>query len=124
MFEDTLALVDRLVAGAPVLLVLEDLHWADASTLDLVAYLAHNLDRRRVLLLGTYRTDEHSAERMRRLADGVRRTAGALSLELGPLEPAELVALLGARAGALTRDHRRPLGRQPVLRRGAPRRRR
>ena len=34
-------------ASAPVLLVLEDLHWADTSTLDLVVFLAHNLDGRR-----------------------------------------------------------------------------
>ena len=64
----------------PVLLVLEDLHWADTSTLDLVVFLAHNLDDRRVLLLATYRADEpSSAERMRRLADGVRRSGSALA---------------------------------------------
>ena len=62
------------------LLVLEDLHWADTSTLDLVVYLAHNLDERRVLLLATYRADEPaSAERVRRLADGVRRSGAALA---------------------------------------------
>ena len=85
----------------PVLLVLEDLHWADASTLDLVVFLAHNLDRRRVLLLGTYRADEPaSAGRVRRLADGVRRSGSSLVLELGPLEREEVAALLAARAGA------------------------
>ena len=78
-----------------MLLVLEDLHWADTSTLDLVVFLAHNLDERRVLLLATYRADElSSAERMRRLADGVRRSGSALVLELGPLERDELTALL------------------------------
>ena len=44
VFEETLALLDGVAARAPVLLVLEDLHWADTSTLDLVAYLAHNVD--------------------------------------------------------------------------------
>ena len=39
----------------PVLLVLEDLHWADTSTLDLVVFLAHNLADQRVVLLGTHR---------------------------------------------------------------------
>jgi DNA-binding SARP family transcriptional activator/pimeloyl-ACP methyl ester carboxylesterase/class 3 adenylate cyclase/tetratricopeptide (TPR) repeat protein len=101
LFEDTLALIDGLAAGGPVLLVLEDLHWADTSTLDLVAYLAHNLSERRVLLLATYRADEpSSAERVRRLAAGVRRSGSALLVELGPLEPDELTALLAARAGA------------------------
>jgi DNA-binding SARP family transcriptional activator/pimeloyl-ACP methyl ester carboxylesterase/tetratricopeptide (TPR) repeat protein len=102
VFEEALALLDGHAAGAPVLLVLEDLHWADPSTLDLVVFLAHNLDDRRVLLLATYRADEPaSAERVRRLADGVRRSGSALHLDLGPLDRDELAALLAARGGAL-----------------------
>ena len=66
---------------------------------------------------------------MRRLADGVRRSGSALVLELGPLERDELTALLAARAdgsaaGGRDGRDRRPLRGQPVLRRGAPRRRR
>ena len=83
------------------MLVLEDLHWADSSTLDLVVFFSHNLDERPVLLLGTYRADEpDSAERMRSLAEGVRRSGSALVLELGPLQPDELTTLLEARADA------------------------
>ena len=83
--------------AAPVLLVLEDLHWADTSTLDLVVFLAHNVADRPVLLLATYRADERaSTERMRRFADGVRRSGSALVLELRPLERDELTALLVA----------------------------
>jgi DNA-binding CsgD family transcriptional regulator/tetratricopeptide (TPR) repeat protein len=101
VFQDTLALLSGRTAAAPLLLVLEDLHWADTSTLDLVVFLAHNLDDRRVLLLATYRADEPpSAERVRRLADGVRRSGSALVLELGPLLHEELTALLAARADA------------------------
>ncbi|HEX5897815.1 MAG TPA: alpha/beta fold hydrolase, partial [Solirubrobacteraceae bacterium] len=101
VFEDTLALLTGLAANAPVLLVLEDLHWADISTLDLVVYLAHNLDERRLLVLATYRADElSSAERVRRLADGVRRSGSALLIELGSLEREELATLLASRAGA------------------------
>jgi DNA-binding CsgD family transcriptional regulator/tetratricopeptide (TPR) repeat protein len=98
-FEETLALLSERAAATPVLLVLEDLHWADASTLDLVVYLVHNLDQRRVVLLATYRADEpSSAERVRRLVDGVRRSGSVLAVELGPLESEELTALLAARA--------------------------
>jgi DNA-binding CsgD family transcriptional regulator/tetratricopeptide (TPR) repeat protein len=101
VFEETLALLTERAAGAPVLLVLEDLHWADTSTLDLIVFLAHNLGDRPVLLLATCRADEPlSAGRMRRLADGVRRSGAALVLELGPLERDELTALLAAHAGA------------------------
>jgi DNA-binding NarL/FixJ family response regulator len=100
VFENTLALLAERAAKAPVLLVLEDLHWADISTLDLVVFLAHNLDERPVLLLATYRADEHSsAERMRRLADRVKRSGSVLAL--GPLERDELTALLAAHGEAL-----------------------
>ncbi|HET9103164.1 MAG TPA: AAA family ATPase, partial [Solirubrobacteraceae bacterium] len=99
VFEETLALLTRHAAAAPVLLVLEDLHWADTSTLDLVVFLAHHLAERPVLLLATYRADEPaSKERMARLADGVRRSGAGLVLDLGPLPPEELIALLAARA--------------------------
>jgi DNA-binding CsgD family transcriptional regulator len=102
VFERTLALLSDRAAARPVLLVLEDLHWADTSTLDLVVFLAHNLADRRVLLLATYRADERpSTERMRRLADGVRRSGAALALELGRLANDEVTALLVARADAL-----------------------
>jgi DNA-binding CsgD family transcriptional regulator/tetratricopeptide (TPR) repeat protein len=98
VFEHTLALLTDRAATAPVLFVLEDLHWADTSTLDLTVFLAHNLDGRAVLLLATYRADEpSSAERMRRFADRVRRSGSAVVLGLGPLEHDELSALLAAR---------------------------
>jgi DNA-binding CsgD family transcriptional regulator/tetratricopeptide (TPR) repeat protein len=98
LFEAVLA---GLAERAPALLVLEDLHWADASTLDLVVFLAHNLHDRSVLLVGTYRPNEPAtAEGMRRLAEGVRRSGAALAVELGPLAPEELATLLTARGGA------------------------
>ena len=111
-----------------MLLVLEDVHWADTSTLDLVVYLAHNVHDHPVLLLLTYRADEPaSTERMRRLADGVRRSGSGVVLELGPLENEELAALLDAHAdsplpAATDGGDPHPLRGQPVLRRGAARR--
>ncbi len=99
VFEETLALLAELAARAPVLLALEDLHWADTSSLDLVVFLAHNLHDQRILLLATYRADElASAQRMGRVAEAVRRSGAAFVLDLGPLERDELTALLAARA--------------------------
>jgi DNA-binding CsgD family transcriptional regulator len=101
VFEETLALLTDRASHAPVLLVLEDLHWADTSTLDLVVFLAHNLTGQRIMLLATCRADEPaSAERVHRLTEGVLRSGSALRLELGPLGHEELTALLAARAGA------------------------
>ena len=130
MFQDTLALLSDHAAAAPVLLVLEDVHWADASTLDLFLFLAYNVADHRLLLLATYRPDElSSAERMGRFAAAVRRSGSGLVLELGPLDRDEVTALLAAHAGRSAarradRGDRRSLRRQPVLRRRAPHRRR
>ncbi len=101
VFEDTLAVLVERAAATPVLLTLDDLHWADTSTLDLVVFLAHNLDDRRVALLATYRADDpSSAERMLRMAEGVKRSGSALLLDLRPLRDEELAAMLVAQAEA------------------------
>jgi predicted ATPase/DNA-binding winged helix-turn-helix (wHTH) protein len=50
--------LERLTARQPLLLVLEDLHWSDASTLDLLAMLARRREPARLLLLGTYRVPD------------------------------------------------------------------
>jgi len=56
-------LLDDLRAGArPTLLLIEDLHWADDATLDLVKFLGRRLAQTRVLLLLTYRDDEVAAQ--------------------------------------------------------------
>jgi len=102
VFQETLELLGDHAAAVPVLLVLEDLHWADTSTLDLVVFLAHNIDDRRIMVLGTYRADElSSAERMGRVAAGVERSGSAVVLELGPLERDELSVLVAAHSEAL-----------------------
>ena len=57
LFQAVLDLVDRLGAAAPVLHVIEDVHWADRSTLDLVRFLATSLTTERAVLLVTLRAD-------------------------------------------------------------------
>lgn len=54
----------------PTVVVLEDLHWADAATLDLVKYLARRIQRTQVLLVLTYRDDELSDQHPLRLVLG------------------------------------------------------
>lgn len=58
LFERLLALFEGLGRIAPLVLMLEDLHWADRSTRDLLTYLVRNLASERILLIATYRTDE------------------------------------------------------------------
>jgi len=47
--------IEALTSESPLLLVLEDLHWSDYSTLDLVSYLARRPDPARLMVIGTYR---------------------------------------------------------------------
>lgn len=58
VLELVLGLVERLSAREPLLILLEDLHWADRSTLDLAAFLVQNLRRVPAALVVTYRSDE------------------------------------------------------------------
>ncbi len=58
LFELTGAFVAAAAARRPLMLVLEDLHWADLATLDLLRHLSHNLAGRSILLVATYRDDE------------------------------------------------------------------
>ena len=55
LFEGLLSLLDGLGRGEPVLLLIEDLHWADRSTRAALAFLARSLGAERVLVVATYR---------------------------------------------------------------------
>jgi DNA-binding CsgD family transcriptional regulator len=97
LFEETLALLEHLSGEAPVVLVVEDLHWADRSTLDLVSFLAHAARERRLLLVATYRSDELVADSsLRRLVGELLRARAATVLALEPLTRDEIGQLVGA----------------------------
>jgi DNA-binding CsgD family transcriptional regulator len=86
---------------SPVVLVLEDLHWADRATLDVVAFLARTLHSGRVTLAVSYRSDElHRRHPLRPLLAELVRLATVERLELDPFTRAELAEHLEAIAGA------------------------
>jgi DNA-binding winged helix-turn-helix (wHTH) protein/tetratricopeptide (TPR) repeat protein len=58
MLRELAEALERLTAQQPLVLVLEDLHWSDPSTLDLLAVLARHREPARLLLIGTYRPYE------------------------------------------------------------------
>ncbi|MFL5684770.1 MAG: AAA family ATPase [Chloroflexota bacterium] len=58
LFDAFLILLERLGEQRPVVLIAEDLHWADRSTRDLLSFVARRLRTERVLVIGTYRSDE------------------------------------------------------------------
>lgn len=82
-------LVDELQSHArPTLMVFEDLHWADAATLDLVKFLGRRMHGARALLLLTYRDDEIDRQHPLRGLLGDLPPDGLLRVPLAPLSPA------------------------------------
>jgi DNA-binding CsgD family transcriptional regulator/tetratricopeptide (TPR) repeat protein len=89
------AVLSRLGEKRPVLVVLEDVHWADDGTRSLVRYLARNL-RSRVGLILTYRVEElHQRYPLRLLLAELHRNSRCERLVLGPLTSTALAELLG-----------------------------
>jgi DNA-binding CsgD family transcriptional regulator/tetratricopeptide (TPR) repeat protein len=91
--------VHELSRVQPLLIALEDVHWSDDATLDLVLYLARSIGTRRIALVVTFRSDEVEARLARLLAD-FDRAHHASEISLRPLEPPEIAAMLRAIFGA------------------------
>jgi DNA-binding NarL/FixJ family response regulator len=101
LFEALLALLERLGREAPVLLVVEDLHWADRSTRDFLIFLSRALCRERVLVVGTYRSDElHRRHPLRPVIAELERSERARRIDLRPFSREELAAQLTDILGA------------------------
>ncbi|HUA04090.1 MAG TPA: AAA family ATPase, partial [Solirubrobacteraceae bacterium] len=95
LFEALLELLECLGEDEPVVLVLEDLHWADRSTRTFVDFLARSLRRERVVLVLTYRTDEiHRRHPLRTLLSELDRIDRARRVELDPFDRDELAEAL------------------------------
>ena len=87
------ALLDRLAAEAPVLFAVEDIHWADRSTLEFLSSLLRGLRDERLLLVCTYRSDElHRRHPLRPFLAEEERRELVLRVELEPFSRAELAA--------------------------------
>ncbi|MET9776370.1 AAA family ATPase [Streptomyces sp. NPDC006367] len=84
LFELTARLLERVTARHTVVLVLEDLHWADASTRHLIAYLFRTLRTGRLVVLATYRSDDiHRRHPLRPLLAELDRLRTVRRIELG-----------------------------------------
>src|SRR3954451_749746 len=90
VFDAVYALLTDLAATSPVVLVLEDLHWADASTRRLLAFLVSRLRDQRLLIVGTYRGDDlHRRHPLRPLLAEMVRLQATERLELNPFDEAD-----------------------------------
>ncbi|MFF9621228.1 AAA family ATPase [Streptomyces griseosporeus] len=83
LFELTARLLERVAAERTVVLALEDLHWADASTRHLLSYLFRTLRAGRLVVLATYRSDDiHRRHPMRPLLAELDRLRTVRRLDL------------------------------------------
>jgi DNA-binding CsgD family transcriptional regulator/tetratricopeptide (TPR) repeat protein len=92
LFELLLGLLARLSEQSPVVLVVEDLHWADQSTRDLLAFLVRNLRREQILAVFTYRSDEPRTDQLGPWLAELDRGGPVQRLELPRLDRAETMA--------------------------------
>jgi DNA-binding CsgD family transcriptional regulator/tetratricopeptide (TPR) repeat protein len=96
LFEHLLSFLVRLGARQPTVLVFEDMHWADPSTRDLVAFLSRNLREAAVALLLSYRTDElHRRHPFRTVLVDLERDSRTERILLTGLSRPEIMSLLG-----------------------------
>lgn len=90
--------IARIAVSNTLLIILEDLHWADPASLELLRYLAPRIGSLRVLLLLTYRDDEITRSNpFYQQLPQILRESGGLRLDLHPLTAAELEALVRSR---------------------------
>ena len=86
LFGAVLGMLAELAETAPVLLILEDMHWADRSTRDLLTFLSRVLHRERIAVIATYRTDDlHRGHPLRAVAAELVRLSSVTAIEVGPL---------------------------------------
>jgi DNA-binding CsgD family transcriptional regulator len=109
LFGAVLGLLSELAEASPVLLVLEDLHWADRSTRDLVTFLSRVLHRERLAIVVTYRTDDmHRRHPLRPVIAELTRLPSVTTVALGPLGASamaeHLTSLSGQPLNAATLD--------------------
>jgi DNA-binding CsgD family transcriptional regulator/tetratricopeptide (TPR) repeat protein len=103
------------VARTRSVVVLEDLHWADEATLDLLRLLGRRLEGFRALVLATYRDDELAASHPLRVVVGeLARTPRTTTLDLAPLSAAA-VAELAAPYGVDGEELHRTTGGNPFF---------
>src|SRR5207244_10348968 len=98
LYEAILACLRLAAERTGLLLVLEDLHWADPSTRELLEYIARRVRRRsRILLLATYRNDELNRRHpLRPLIQGWQRSGIAQIVDLQPLPPGGVARMVSA----------------------------
>lgn len=95
LWEAALGLLTLLSNTYPLLLILDDIHWADESSIELLTYLAHHLHNQRILLIATCRDEELPPQhKLRMLISDLQREQTIVTLPIQPLTHAQIEALV------------------------------
>jgi len=97
LFQQVQAFFTRLSAQQPLVLLLDDLHWADPASLDLLRFLARSLAELPLLIVATYRADELTRHHPLYHLLPVLVRESAARLDLRPLDSDDLHALIAGR---------------------------
>ncbi len=95
LWEATLGLLSLLSRTTPLLLVLDDLHWTDGSSWELLAYITRHIQDERILLLGTCRDVELAPDHgLRTLIADLRREQAIVTVAVQPLTQSQIGTLV------------------------------
>ena len=109
LFESVLAAFAQLAANAPLLVIVEDLHWADQATRDLLGFLYTRVDTERLAIVASYRSDDlHRRHPLRQTLAQWARLPAVTRIQLDPLPPADVRSLVSA-------IHPAPLGEADLV---------
>ncbi|MES4907878.1 AAA family ATPase [Streptomyces sp. NPDC000395] len=101
LFELTVRLLERLAADRTLIVVIEDLHWADRSTRELLGYLFRALISARLLVVATYRSDDiHRRHPLRPFLAEIDRMRAVRRIELPRFNRSEVRAQIAGIYGA------------------------
>jgi DNA-binding SARP family transcriptional activator/tetratricopeptide (TPR) repeat protein len=104
MFEAARHLIANASRAWPVVLVLEDLHWADTPTALLLTHVVRSIETERVLVLGTYRETDVGEALASMLAE-LRRERAFERLRLGSLHRGDVATMISAWLGRASPTH-------------------
>ena len=119
LFHSLAEAVHALGRAQPLLIVIEDVHWSDDATLDLILHLARSIGARAIVLALSFRSDEIGARLARLLAD-LDRARCAWEVSLRPLDVPQIAAMLSAIFGAESPFEPAFVGRLHAITEGNP----
>jgi class 3 adenylate cyclase len=97
MFESVVTLLDLWARERGLLLILDDVHWADSSTRHLLDYVARRMANSRVMVLATYRSDELDRRHpLTRMVQVWQRSGAAETVTVDAMTPEQVTEMIAA----------------------------